>query len=287
MSSTIYDNRVSTLGEGPLWHPLRNQLFWFDILGGVLHSRGVHGPKTWELGEFGSAAGWIDLDHLLIATETGLWRFHIPTGERSKVADIEASDGSIRSNDGRADPWGGFWIGTMSKDHTEGAGAIYRYYRGETRRLFDRISTPNAICFAPDRSRAFYADTNTQKVMQVALSADQGWPAAEPSVFIDFSGDGINPDGAIVDADGLMWIAQWGASRVAAYDPDGRLVKTVAVKVPQTTCPAFGDPDLTTLFITTARENMDINAIAEHPESGMVFEARDVGRGRPEYQVLL
>ncbi|WP_196259078.1 SMP-30/gluconolactonase/LRE family protein [Pelagibacterium limicola] len=287
MNATVYDNRVSTLAEGPLWHPVRKQLFWFDILGKKLHTRDPDGARSWELGEYGSAAGWIDEDALLLATETGLHRFDIASGNRTRIADIEANDPTMRSNDGRADPWGGFWIGTMSKTHEDGAGAFYRYYRGEVRRLFGSISIPNATCFAHDRSYAYFGDTRSKKVMRVALDAESGWPAGEPEIYIDFSSQNVSPDGAVIDADGLVWIAQWGGSRVAAYDAQGTFVRDMSISVPQVTCPAFGGEDFSTLFATTARENMDIETIAKFSESGMVFHARGVARGMPEYQVHL
>ncbi|WP_116654325.1 SMP-30/gluconolactonase/LRE family protein [Pelagibacterium sediminicola] len=287
MTSMVYDDRISALAEGPLWHPLRKQLFWFDILGGKLHTRDARGRQSWDLGEYGSAAGWIDEDHLLIATETGLWRFNVTTGAREKLVALEADNPDTRCNDGRADPWGGFWIGTMGKTPTKDAGAFYRFYKGELRKLFGGIAIPNATCFAADRSRAFFADTVTHKVMQVALDPATGWPSGDPSVHIDFSADKLNPDGAVIDAEGLIWIAQWGASCVAAYDGAGKLVRKIKVPVPQVTCPAFGGADLSALYITTARENMDIKAIAQFPESGMVYRADGVGRGLPEYQVVL
>lgn len=287
MTTQVYDDRVSTLGEGAFWHPVRKQFFWFDIVGGKLHTRDAHGRKSWDLGEYGSAAGWLDENHLLIATETGLWRFGIETGARERIVTLEEGKSDIRSNDGRADPWGGFWIGTMSKTHAKGAGAFYRFYKGELRKLFGAMTIPNATCFAPDRSRAIFTDTDTRQVMQVALDPATGWPSGEPTVYIDFNADELNPDGAVIDADGRLWVAQWGASRVAAYDGAGKLVKAVSVPVPQVTCPAFGGADLSALYITTARENMDIKTIAQFSESGMVFRAEGVGRGMAESQVIL
>jgi sugar lactone lactonase YvrE len=287
MKATVFDSRISTLGEGPLWHPIRKQLFWFDILGRTLHSRDGSGPISWNMGEYCSAAGWIDADRLLVATETGLWLFDIATGHRERIAEVEADNAETRSNDGRADPWGGFWIGTMGKKPRQGLGAIYRLYKGEVRKLFDEVTIPNAISFLPDGSGAYFADTTKQKVMKVGLNADNGQPEGGPEVFLDLTSDDLNPDGAVVDADGLLWIAQWGASRVAAYDRDGKFVKAVSVSAPQASCPAFGGEDFSTLFITTARENMTEEIIGRFPESGMVFQAPGAGRGRAEYQVIL
>jgi sugar lactone lactonase YvrE len=279
----IFDARPCELGEGPLWHPVREQLFWFDILNRTLHSQ----ARSWTFPEIVSAAGWIDADTLLIVSETGLFRFCLDRGVRSEVATTGASTGgpATRSNDGRADRQGGFWFGTMGTRAEAGAGAIWRWHRGELRQLFPGITIPNAICFTPDGRAAHFADTETGKVMKVALDAD-GWPRGAPEVWLDLTGAGLNPDGAVIDAEGLFWNAQWGAGRVAAYAPDGHFVRAVETPgAPHSSCPAFGGPDLTTLFITTALEHMDAAARAAHPASGQVFAVPGVARGLREPQV--
>ena len=276
----IYDSRRCELGEGPLWHPVREQLFWFDILNRNLHSQ----MQSWAFPELVSAAGWISADELLIASETGLFRLDLATGDRRQVA--EAGSSVTRSNDGRADRQGGFWFGTMGKTAEKGAGAIWRWYRGELRQLFPGITIPNAICFTPDGSAAHFADTVLGKVMKVALDPE-GWPKASPEVWLDLTAEGLNPDGAVIDAEGLFWNAQWGAGRVAAYAPDGGFVRAIETPgAPQSSCPAFGGPDMKTLIITTALEHMDAAARARHPASGQVFAFDGVAKGLPEPQVI-
>lgn len=284
--SMIFDARRCELGEGPLWHPERKQLFWFDILGNRLLTQAADGPQEWRFGERVSAAGWVDADRLLIASESALFRFDLRSGARETICALEADIPGNRSNDGRADPQGGFWIGTMGKAAEPGAGAIYRFWRGELRRLFAPISISNAICFPPDGRHAHFADTVTGKVMRVALDAE-GWPEGEPEVFLDLSGEGLNPDGAVVDADGVLWLAEWGSARVSAYAPDGRRLRSVAVAAAQSSCPAFGGPDLSTLYVTTALQGMDAAARAAEPQGGMTFAAPGAGRGQREHRVIL
>ncbi|MGL6210778.1 MAG: SMP-30/gluconolactonase/LRE family protein [Paracoccaceae bacterium] len=281
----IHDNRTCELGEGPLWHPLRNQLFWFDIVGNRLLTTGEDGPQEWHFSENVSAAGWIDRDRLLIASETTLFRFNLETGARHDVCLLEASNPVTRSNDGRADPFGGFWIGTMGKSAEAKAGAIYRWYRSELRCLFPEQTIPNSICFDP-KGRFAHFTGGDGRVMKVALDA-QGWPAAAPEVFLDLNGTTSEPDGAVIAADGTMWLAEWGASRVAAYAPDGTFLRAVAFDAPHTSCPAFGGPEMTTLYCTTARQGMDAAARAAHPNAGMTFAVTGVAPGLPEHQVIL
>ena len=283
----IHDSRVCELGEGALWHPLRRQLFWFDILGKRLHTIEDGQSQIWSFVEMVSAAGWVSRDVLLIAGERDLFLFDLETEEIETVAELEADDPGTRSNDGRADRQGGFWIGTMGKRGGEnpGRGSIWRWYRGELRRLFSGLTIPNSICFSPDGRFAHFSDTLTHRIQRVALDAD-GWPVGEPETFIDLSAEGILPDGAVVDAAGNLWNAQWGAARVACYAPDGQFLKAVPMGASQTSCPAFGGEGLGTLYCTTAREGMDEAALAADPEAGKTFAVQGVGPGLPEPQVI-
>lgn len=284
--ATVFDDRPCQLGEGPLWHPLRQQLYWFDITGKRLLSRTDAGPEGWTMDEMTSAAGWISRDELLVATETGLYRFHLDTGAKTLVVALEADQPDTRSNDGRADPQGGFWIGTLGKAHGGGLpakGAIFRFYKGELRKLFAPIAISNAISFAPDGKTACFTDTVTGRVMRVALDS-AGWPRGEPETYLDLSTQGLNPDGAVIDTDGVMWLAEWGASRVAGYAPDGQFLRAVGFDAPHTSCPAFGDD---TLYCTTALQGMDAAARAAHPDAGKTFLARGIATGQLEHQVIL
>ncbi len=281
MTARVFDDRTCALGEGPLWHPEREQLFWFDILGKQLLTRDENGPSSWSFDEYVSAAGWIDHDTLLIATQSGLSRFDIATGDKSRVAALEQDNAITRSNDGRADPWGGFWIGTMGINAEEHAGSIYRYYKGELRKIIRGITISNSIAFAPDRSVAYYTDTPSRQIMQVSLSATDGWPIGAPTLCIDLNDGGFNPDGSVVDSEGCIWNAQWGAGRVARYTAAGALIAAYDLPATQATCPAFGGDDLRTLFVTTAAQ--DINGDPD----GRTFQISTDTHGQKEHRVIL
>lgn len=276
--SALHDPRICALGEGPLWHPERGQLFWFDILGKRLLTQGAE----WAFDDHVSAAGWIGRDHLLIASQRALFRFDLTDGTQSPVAPLEPDNKVTRSNDGRADPWGGFWIGTMGFHAEPGAGAIYRFYRGKVTRLFGGITISNAICFAPDRRHAYFTDTPTGQVMRQALD-EEGWPRGAPARLIDLRPEGLNPDGAVVDRDGCLWIAQWGASRVARYSPEGDFLSAISFPASQISCPAFGGAGLSTLFATSAACDLP----APGPVDGATFVAPAGVVGQAEYRVIL
>lgn len=282
MSVSTFDPRICSLGEGPLWHPERQQLFWFDINNKRLLSRVGETPHEWQFDRQVSAAGWVDHDTLMIASETDLFLFNVDTGVSETLCALEAEQFSTRSNDGRADPWGGFWIGTMDKDVAPQAGAIYRWYKGELHPLVHDLTIPNAICFSPDRKYAYYTDTPTRQIMRQPLNAE-GWPTGSAEVFADLNERGLNPDGAVIDAEGCLWNAQWGAARMTRYSPDGRELMHVVMPASQMTCPAFGGPDLSTLFATSAAEGIESPTDVQ----GQTFSIRSNHRGQSESRVII
>jgi sugar lactone lactonase YvrE len=122
--------------------------------------------------------------------------------------------------------------------------------------------------------------------MRVALDGD-GWPQGTPELFLDLSGGVPEPDGAVVDRDGLLWLAEWNGRGVSAYAPDGTKVRHVGVEASQSSCPAFGGPELSTLFVTSALQGMDEAARSAEPKGGMTFAEADVARGQGENRVVL
>ncbi|MFC3168142.1 SMP-30/gluconolactonase/LRE family protein [Paracoccus fontiphilus] len=278
----IHDNRQCRLGEGALWHPERQQFLWFDILGKRLLSQDDGKPLEWRFDRMASAAGWIDRDRLLVATETGLAVLSLADGSLADVAAVEAGNPATRSNDGRADRQGGFWFGTMGKKGEAGLGAIYRFHRGEVRKLVSPISIPNSICFSPDGGTVHYSDTDRSIVWRQGLDAD-GWPVGQPQVYLDLSAQGWSPDGAVIDAEGGFCCAVWGQGAVMRFDADGKRTHEWKVGGRHSSCPAFGGPDLSHLLVTTALDGI------EHPDEaqGKTYLVETGLAGLPEPRVIL
>ncbi|MEO0391140.1 MAG: SMP-30/gluconolactonase/LRE family protein, partial [Pseudomonadota bacterium] len=188
---------------------------------------------------------------------------------------------------GRADPWGGFWIGTMGKNAEAKAGAIYRFAGGVLRQIVCDITISNAICFAPDKTCAYYTDTATQKVMRQPLNPKDGWADGAAEVFLDLHAARLNPDGAVTDAQGNLWIAMWGASAVVCFDPQGRERDRINVPARQPSCPAFGGQTLCDLYVTTAHYGVWEKERAERPHNGATFVIPNVAQGVAEPRVIL
>ena len=263
---SVFQTVACRLGEGPLW--VKDRLYWFDILAKRLYHCAADGSdqQVIQFNEYFSAAALTTTDDLLLASEKALWRFNPVTQTITKLIALEADNPVTRSNDGRADRQGGFWIGTMGKHAEPEAGALYRYYQGELRCLRRHITIINSICFAPDGRTAYFADTALHTIYRWALDA-QGWPLGEPHVFIDLSAQGLSPDGSVVDNQGYLWNAQWGSSRLVRYTPEGQEHTSIHLPLSQPSCPAFGGADLRRLFVTSATV-----CLAFEPFAGSVLE---------------
>src|SRR5210317_775168 len=283
----IFDQTFCSLGEGPLWHPLRQSLFWFDINAFTLFEKSPDAapsqqPQRWQFDTFVSAAGWIDETTLLIAKKGALITFDLDTQRQTDVADLEPDQAQTRPNDGRADPLGGFWIGTMGINLEQNAGAIYRYYRGELRKLYSDWTIPNATCFSPCARWAYITDTPQALILRISLD-ENGWPDGAPAVIADMSQGDFRPDGAVVDCDGRMWIAHYGYAKVTVLNPDGTPHYVIALAADQPTCPAFGGPDRRSLFVTSAGQSK------AHPDvaDGRVLRVETQTHGQAEHRVIL
>jgi sugar lactone lactonase YvrE len=289
MSVSVLSAAICHLGEGPTFDVTSQTLFWFDIAGRKLFEhRMSDGRETvHDLPFMASALAAIDGDRQLIVAEDGLHVRDRITGRLMRRVAVEEHNPVTRSNDSRAHPCGALWFGTMGKNAEPEAGAIYWYFEGEVRRLYDRITIPNAICFSPDGRTAFFTDTPTNHLMRVDCDPKTGLPVGAPSVFFDNTAHGGGLDGAVCDGDGQVWNARWGASCVDGYGPDGARFTSIAMPVTQPSCPAFCGSGLGALAVTSAWQHMEEAQRAADPDAGKTFII-DLGlRGRAEPSVAL
>lgn len=277
------------LGEGPCYDPRTDTLFWFDIVGMRLLE------KRWQDGEtavhglplMASALGITAEGGQVLVTETGLQSRDAATGTLTMIQPIEADNAATRSNDSRVHPSGAFWIGTMGKKAEHEAGSIYWYRAGELRPLFPRISIPNSICFSPDGTAAWFADTAINRLWRVACDPLTGLPAGEPDIFLDQPGADGHFDGSVVDTDGMLWNARWGAGALDCYDPSGRHLRRVAIPARNSSCPAFVGPNADRIVVTSAWQGLDENARKADPLAGRTFLVDLPVRGRHEPLLVL
>ncbi|MFH0298397.1 SMP-30/gluconolactonase/LRE family protein [Bradyrhizobium sp. 31Argb] len=276
------------LGEGPTYDAATDTAWWFDILEGKLfEAHLVSGQvRIHRLGKMASALARIDAEHQLIAAEDGLYIRSIRDGAMTLYRPLEADNPRSRSNDARVHPSGTFWIGTMGRNAEAGAGSIYALHCGEISKLFANITIPNAICFSPDGGIGYFADTAKNELYRVALDPATGLPRGAPEALLEHRGIG-GLDGAVVDADGLIWNARWGGSCVDVYSPQGEHLRCLHVPARQASCPAFVGQDLSRLLVTSAWQDMDEAARAADPDHGRTFVLKVAAHGRAEPDIRL
>lgn len=276
------------LGEGPTYDVASNTAWWFDILERRLFEARLGPLETiiHALPVTASALATIDDRHQLLAADDGLYIRTISDGQLTLHLPLEADNRATRSNDARVHPSGTFWIGTMGRRAEAGAGAIYALHNGELTRLFANISIPNAICFSPDGATGYFTDTRENVLCRVTLDPATGLPIAPPIELYVHRGIG-GLDGAVVDAEGVIWNARWGGGCVDAYSPEGVRLRSVRVPAKQASCPVFVGTDFSRMLVTSAYQGMDAAARAADPDHGRTFLLNMWAKGRPEPRVRL
>lgn len=284
----VFDAHRCTLGEGPTFDPETNTVWWFDIVDRNLLEKNLETNATTihPLPLMGSALAVVDAERQLLVCEDGLYIRTVSDGALSLHTPLEADNKTTRSNDSRVHPSGAFWIGTMSKQGEPAAGSIYHFFRGEIRRIISDITVSNAICFSADGATGYYSDTATGQIMRVELDAATGLPSSESAIFIDRRDDVAgNPDGAVVDADGLVWNARWGGGCVVAFDGSGTCVETIDLPVSNVTCPAFIGGGR--MIATSATAHLNEQQLTEQPLAGQTFLLDREFKTRYEPKVVL
>ncbi|MCK0197698.1 SMP-30/gluconolactonase/LRE family protein [Ancylobacter sp. 6x-1] len=279
----VLDAARCHLGEGPAYDAASDTAWWFDILGRHLHEAKLDsGAVTVHaLPVMASALAVVDDARHVLVAENGLHLRDSRSGAMTHLAPIEDEDARTRSNDARVHPSGTLWSSTMGRRAERGLGSIYAFRGGEARLLFTGLTIPNAICFSPDGSVGYFADTSEGRLYRVGLDPETALPLEEPRLLLRHEGPG-GLDGAVTDAEGLIWCAIWGGGCVHAYSPAGRRVRRVAVPARQPSCPVFVGPRFDRLLVTSAWQDMGEAARAADPGHGQTF-LLDVGtQGRAE-----
>ena len=259
------------LGEGPVWSAAEGRLYWFDIQGRrlnwVSHQDGATG--RFDLPVRGSVAAPRVAGGLVLVTEAGLG--HLDTGRGAfELVSPMAFEPGFRTNDGKIDLAGRIWWSTMDDDGGRRPGALYRTDPdGQTHRVLEGLHIANTVSCSPGGTTLYLADSALRTLWAFPILADGG--LGERREFAHTRGEVGGPDGSAVDAEGYVWNCQWGAWRIVRYAPDGQIDRVVEVPVQQVTSCAFGGPELTTLYVTSARENLGADALAGQPLAGSLF----------------
>ena len=269
------------LGEGPHWDAERNELLRVDIRRGLLHRWRPRDGALWTTaieGELSAVVPRRGGGLLLAVTRTLV--LEDADGTRRTLATADEPEDN-RFNDCRADAAGRLWAGTMSRTRRPGTAALYRLAPGGALDVAIAGTTlSNGIGWSADGERMFFVDSTTQRIDVLDFEVATGAVAnRRPFAAID-PADGL-PDGLAVDAEDGVWICLFGGAALRRYDAAGRLDAVVALPVTNPTCPAFGGPDLATLYVTSARHRMTPEQLAAEPLAGALLALDPGVRGLP------
>ncbi len=259
------------LGEGPTWDAHRQRLLWLDIDAQILHELADDGHHCATSVEQRVTAVVPDAHGGLIAATGGSVNRMDDVGRIGSLVAALPLEGEGLTNDGRCDPFGRFWIGTVDRSGAKRAGLFCVTEAGSVTRIRNEVSLSNGLDWSPDGRVCHYVDSFAHRIDNIHLDAD-GFPVrSETLVEIEST-----PDGLTVDVEGGVWVALWDGGAVHRYTPDGRLDRVVSVPGGFITSCAFGGPQSTTLFITTARVGLSDAELRTLPHAGALF-ALDVG----------
>jgi sugar lactone lactonase YvrE len=272
------------VGECPIWCHLTERLYWIDIRGPALRRVAAAGGavESWTLPELVGSFAIRGSGGFLLALQSGFYRSDRFGGPLTLVHAPEPDLPRNRLNDGRCDPAGRFWAGSMQDFGGPPAGSLYRLDAdGTCRRMLPGLTMPNGLAWSPDGATMYLADSWTGTIRAFGFDVARGTiDVGRP--FADTRRHPGKPDGAAMDEEGGLWSAEYGGWRVVRYAPDGTIDRTIALPVAQVAACAFGGPQRRTLFVTTARQKLDAAGLAHQPLAGAVFAfALDVA-GIPE-----
>ena len=284
-------------GESPFWHPREQRLYWVDIPGKQIRRLDPASGQgdTWDVPENPGCIAPAASGGLVIAMRDGIYRAPEWGGPLQRLAVAPYDTTTTRFNDGKADPLGRFWAGSMFEPRHTPSAALYSFDLRASPPVMETKATQatvaNGLAWSPDARTLYWADTSAHavyawdwdaernamanhRVFQQFARKPDGWQPGQP-------GYGGRPDGATVDAQGNYWVAMYEGQRVLQLSPQGTVLREIATPARCPTMPCFGGADLKTLYLTTARHERPPEELREQPQAGCVFALRVDVAGLP------
>ena len=270
------------LAEGPVWDAARGLLRWVDILPGQVHAldpvTGAH--SRFHAGDPVGTVGLTRSGGLVLALADGFYRAGHDGQGLTLIGEFSVDATVVRFNDGKPDPWGNFCAGTCAWAEDGPPCALYRLRPdGAVAEIVGDVGLSNGLDWSDDHTAFYFADSASGGVDVFDADPDTG-TLSHRRRFVTTGGV---PDGLTLDAAGSLWVALWGSGELQRYTPGGQLDTVVRLPVRQVTSAAFGGADLSTLYITTARENLTPADLATQPHAGDIFACTPGVPGRPPF----
>lgn len=273
--STI-GSRVSKWGEGPIW--TNGKLVYVDIEGHALVELDPESGEetTYAIGERIGTVVPREGGGYLCAGDSGIFSFDPANGAKVNLADPEAAKRpDNRFNDGKCDPVGRFWAGTISLVKNTGDANLYCFdEKGDLSLKVPEVTNSNGICWNAAADTMYYIDTPLQQVRAYDFDKSTG-EISNARVVVDTKAAGYDssPDGMTIDAEGNIWVAFCHGGCVVRFDPEsGAKLQQVDIPAVETTACAFGGPRLDRLFVTTGIHKSKVEA-----DAGKVFVVDGLG----------
>jgi len=262
------------LGEGPIWRPRENCLYWIDLKAPAIYSFDLITRQNRQVpAALGKTIGGMVFardGRMIIADGDGIHELNA-TGHRNLLTNPEADQVGNAFNDAKCDPKGRLWSGTADIGETRPSGSLY-VIEGQrrTRRIDSGIICSNGPAFSTDGRRAYFTDSFAQEIFYYDVDLDTGL-IGERKSFYRCKPEAGYPDGMTVDSEGCLWNANWDGWCITRYAPNGEIDRVLKVPVPRPTSVCFGGPRMDQMFITSASDGLTEAQLDEAPLSGSVF----------------
>jgi len=279
----VVSSEIDQLGEGAFWYGEAKEFWWIDIEGKRLYTLDQGGAKTGY--DMPSRIGTVVPDiegKAIVAIEEGVYRFDRADQSFAPVAHPQEGMEGLRYNDGKADPQGRLWVGGVHLDQTPGAASLYRIDpNGASSAWRDGITISNGLCWSADHQTMYYIDTPTGAVR--AFDYDDASGVIDSGRVVVTIPESLGfPDGMVIDAEGMLWIALWNGNSVTRWNPNtGEMIDQIFVPAHNVTSCAFVGDQLDTLYITSSSFDMTEAEQAQYPQAGAVFGVVPGVKGAP------
>lgn len=282
MNATLLLDQKASLGEGALWNAKTQELYWVDIENGILY---IYNPQNQQnraikLGQKVGTVVPTEDGNVLVALQDGIYKINLKTEKQTLLTKRPEDVPSNRFNDGKCDPAGRLWVGTMSMEGKEKAGALYLLdAEGKISKKYDSVTVSNGIVWTADSTRMYYIDTPTKEVKEFAYNNQTG-EISFTKVAVKIPDGAGYPDGMTIDSEGMIWVAMWEGFGVLRFDPTtGEQLMKVDIPVARVTSCTFGGENLDTLYITTASVGAKEEELKQYPHSGSLFVVKTGHKG--------
>jgi sugar lactone lactonase YvrE len=267
----------SILGEGAFWDHKNERLYWVDIDGLKVH---IYDPKTKENRSFDTPTqvGTVvpkNKNEAVIALADGVYMLNTDTGAINLLSDVESAMTYNRFNDGKCDPNGNLWVGSMHIEQSSPKANLYKVDPlGKATKMLDSITISNGIVWTQDKKTMYYIDTPTGHIRAFDFDPINSTISNERVAVVVPESLGY-PDGMTIDSEDKLWVGLWNGNSVARFDPiSGTLMSKIEVPAHNVTSCSFGGKNFEILYITTASVDMTEEEHKKYPLAGSLFEVK-------------